>query len=161
MKSYGAEKAFNYHDVGCTGEIKAYTKNALDYALDCYCDGSSMKFCYAVIGRAGGRYTTLEPYAQSLHTRRRVKPEWVLGSALWGKDIAWKEPYTIKGDPELADFGREWFKTAQRLLDCGEIQPHPAKLGDKIGFEAVLEGLQLLKSKAVSGEKLVYRIQDN
>ncbi|RYP38690.1 hypothetical protein DL768_010761 [Monosporascus sp. mg162] len=158
VEGYGAEKSFDYHDPESANAVRAYTKNALSYALDCVCEGSSMKFCYAAIGRAGGKYTTLEPYPEHMHTRKRVKPEWLLGPALMGKDVPWKEPYYIKGDPELRVFGAEWFSCAQRLLDRQEIRPHPTKIGDEVGFDGVLDGLELLKKKAVSGEKLVYRI---
>jgi hypothetical protein len=119
-----------------------------------------MQFCYAAIGRAGGRYTTLEPYPEQLHTRKRVKPDWILGPALLGKHINWKAPYTIEAKPELRVFGREWFLCAQRLLDSGDLQPHPARVGEMAGFEAILEGLQTLKERAISVEKLVYRIND-
>lgn len=142
--------------------IKAYTENALDYALDCVCDAASMEFCYRALGRAGGRYTTLEPYPDNLEIiqtrRRRVTPEWIMGPALLGKEIGWKPPYDIKPDPGLRVFGREWFHCAQRLLDAGEIRPHPVKVGERRGFEAVLEGVELLRRKAVSGQKLVYYI---
>jgi hypothetical protein len=117
-----------------------------------------MKFCYEVIGRAGGRYTTLEPYPQHLHTRRRVKPEWVLSLALLGKSIAWKDPYYVGENPHLRAFGRNWFQCAQRMLDKGEIRPHPVQVGETYGFEAVLKGIELLRQRTVSGTKLVFRI---
>lgn len=117
-----------------------------------------MQFCYAALGRAGGRYTTLLPYPQHLHTRKRVKPEWLLAPALLGRRIGWPAPYNIEGDYELRVFGREWFLCAQQLLQTGKIRPHPMRLGEGTGFPAVLQGLDLLKRKIVSGEKLVYTI---
>jgi hypothetical protein len=53
------EKAFDYHDSECAPQIKADTRNALDFALDCVCDAKIMEACYTVIGRAGGSYATL------------------------------------------------------------------------------------------------------
>lgn len=150
--------AFDYHDVDSADAIRAYTNNAMDYALDCFCEGSSMRFCYAALGRAGGRYTTLEPYPEHMHTRKRVKPEWLLGPALLGRKIGWKEPYTIEANPELRTFGKQWFECAQRMLDRGDIRPHPVKVGTRPGLENVLEGIELLRRKAVSGEKLVYHV---
>lgn len=117
-----------------------------------------MQFCYKAIGRAGGRYTTLEPYPEGHATRKRVKPEYILGPALLGRRIGWKEPYTIEANPELRIFGRNWFQCVQRLLDSGEIRPHPVKLHDRVGFDGILEGIELLRKKSVSGEKLVYRV---
>ncbi|KAJ5827803.1 Alcohol dehydrogenase superfamily zinc-type [Penicillium robsamsonii] len=155
----GAEKAFDYHDADSVKEIKAYTKNALYYALDCFCDSTSMRFCYSVLGRAGGRYTTLEYYNTELHSRKTVKPDWILGVALFGKKVGWKEPYNLEGDPELRTFGKVWFMTVQRMLDAGEIKPHPTKLSGTT-FEHVIEGVDLIRQKAVSGQKLVYHIAD-
>ncbi|KAJ3530844.1 hypothetical protein NM208_g9139 [Fusarium decemcellulare] len=139
--------------------IRAYTKNSLYYALDCYCDAVSMSFCYGALGRAGGRYTTLEHYNPALHTRKTVKPDWILGPALFGKKIGWKAPYNLEGDPDLRTFGRDWFRCVQRMLDAGDIKPHPVKLAGT-SLEHVIEGLELLRRKAVSGEKLVYHIAD-
>lgn len=161
VESFGAEKAFDYNDPDSAEQIKRYTHNALDFALDCYCEGSSAKFCYGAIGRAGGRYITLEPYPERVaQTRRRVKPGWILGPALLGEDVGWKEPYTIKANPELRSFGKEWFQCAQGLLDRGELRPHPIQIGDKKGLEGVLEGIEILRRKNISGQKLVYSIGD-
>lgn len=158
VEAYGAHKAFDYHDQDCAAQIKSYTEDALEFALDCFCHASSMEFCYKAIGRAGGRYTTLEPHPAPLTRRNRVKPDWLLGPALVGREVAWKDPYHIKPDPELRAFGREWFLTAQRMLDRGEIRPHPIRIGEKEGFEGVLEGVELVRRGALSGEKLVYWI---
>lgn len=161
VQEYGAKKAFNYHDPKSANDIRAYTLNALDYALDCHCDSSSIEFCYRAIGQAGGRYTTLEPYLEQVaQTRKRVKPDWILGPALLGKKVGWKKPYTIKANPELRVFGREWFRCAQHLLDRGDLRPHPVRVGDKVGFEGILDGINILKRKNVSGEKLVYRVSN-
>ncbi|KAK6065743.1 hypothetical protein SCUP234_12418 [Seiridium cupressi] len=151
-------QAFNYHDTDCAAQIKAFTHNALDYALDCVCDATSMAACYQAIGRAGGAYTTLEPYQQQSHVRKRVRPSWLLGTALLGREIGWKPPYHVHADPMLRRFGSDWFQCAQRLLSCGEIRAHPVRIGENAGFQHILEGVELLRRKAVSGEKLVYRI---
>lgn len=117
-----------------------------------------MKFCYAAIGRAGGRYTTLEPYPDHLATRRTVRADWLLGPALLGQDVGWKDPYYIKGDPELRAFGRQWFNCAQRMLDKGELKTHPCRVGTEIGLSGILKGTEVLRKKELSAEKLVYRI---
>ncbi|GAW22507.1 hypothetical protein ANO14919_120440 [Xylariales sp. No.14919] len=55
VEEYGAEKAFDYHNPDNAEVIRSYTKSALWYAVDCYCEESSMEFCYRAIGRAGGK----------------------------------------------------------------------------------------------------------
>ncbi|KAI0388677.1 GroES-like protein [Xylariaceae sp. FL0594] len=159
-KKCGAVEVFDYNDADCAAHIRSYTGNALSFALDCVCSEESMQGCYAAIGRAGGSYTTLEPFSQRLHTRKRVRPEFILAVSLFGRDISWKEPYGRAKDLELGDFGRDWFRCVQGMLDRGEIHPHPLRTQHKRqGFEGILDGVDLLKQRAVSGEKLVYRIQ--
>lgn len=46
---------------------------------------------------------------------------------------------------------------AGKLLEQGKIQPHPHRVKEG-GLEGILQGLQDLREKKVSGEKLVYRV---
>ncbi|TGJ78105.1 hypothetical protein E0Z10_g10657 [Xylaria hypoxylon] len=160
VEEYGAEKAFDYHDPGGAEAIRSFTKNSLWYAVDCYCEGSSMEFCYRAIGRAGGKCinTTLEPYRKRLHTRKAIEPNFVLAHALLGVDVGWTEPYNVKADLELHSFGKDWSSCIQRMLESGSIKPHPIRAQDDIGLQYVLDGIKMLRQKAVSGEKLVYRV---
>jgi hypothetical protein len=157
VKSYGAEAVFDYRSPTCSADIRAYTKNCLKYVLDCISEPETMQFCYACIGRTGGKYTSLEPYAEFLHTRPMVKPDWVLGPTILGKPIGWRPPFEREGDAEVREFAVKWFKTAQQLLDEGKLQLHPLRLMPG-GFQGVLDGMDLLRNKQISGEKLVYRV---
>ncbi|KAI2601872.1 GroES-like protein [Hypoxylon sp. NC1633] len=159
VRTYGAEKAFDYHDPHCAAEIRAYTSDTLFYALDCFCEPSSMRICYAAIGRAGGRYATLEPYPEDCLTRKAIKPEWLLGPVLLGKRVGWRHPYSVEPDPDLYSFGKEWFLCVQRMLDTGQIRPHPIRVDERVGFEGILDGTKLIKNRAISGQKLVYCTQ--
>lgn len=55
VEGYGADKCFDYNEASCGEEIRKYTGNALDYALDCITTESSVKICYQAIGRCGGK----------------------------------------------------------------------------------------------------------
>jgi hypothetical protein len=117
-----------------------------------------MQFCYKCLGRAGGRYTALEPYPSSLHTRpKTVTPDWVLGPVVLGKKLGWPEPFNKDGDPAAREFAVGWFATAQRLLNEGKLKPHPIRVMEG-GLQDVTEGLELLKKKQVSGQKLIYSL---
>lgn len=116
-----------------------------------------MRFCYACIERAGGKYTALEPYAEFLHTRPTVKPDWVLGPTLLGKPIGWGPPFKREGDAEAREFAVKWYKTVQQLLDEGKLKSHLLRLMPG-GFQGILDGMDLLRNKQISGEKLVYHI---
>nr|A0A3Q9U4Z5.1 RecName: Full=Trans-enoyl reductase pvhC; Short=ER pvhC; AltName: Full=Varicidin biosynthesis cluster protein C [Talaromyces variabilis]AZZ09612.1 PvhC [Talaromyces variabilis] len=156
VKSYGAVDAFDYNDPDTMDKIKKYTKNGLRYALDCISTTSSMQFCYKVIGRAGGKYTSLEPFSAAVaQTRKVVSPDWVMGPSLLGQEVAWPEPHYRKQDDDLAQFGAEWTATLNQLLKKELIKPHPMQIRDG-GLENIQQGLEDLRAKKVSGAKIVY-----
>ncbi|KAL9095163.1 MAG: hypothetical protein Q9165_002419 [Trypethelium subeluteriae] len=157
VTSYGAEKAFDYNSASCAEEVRAYTKNSCDYALDCITEASTMEVCYGSIGRAGGRYCGLEPFPERQHTRKIIKPDWILGLTIYGKRIALDGVYGRDECPEDFKFGKEWFATCQRLVDQSKIRHHPVRKGEA-GFEGILAGIDTLRKGFVSGQKLVYQI---
>lgn len=55
VRSYGAAICFDYNSPSCGPDIRAFTNNALDYALDCITEESTMKICYQALGRCGGK----------------------------------------------------------------------------------------------------------
>lgn len=55
VKSYGADVCFDYNSPTCGPDIRAFTHDALDYALDCITVDSSLKICYQALGRLGGK----------------------------------------------------------------------------------------------------------
>ncbi|OBT56751.1 hypothetical protein VE04_03927 [Pseudogymnoascus sp. 24MN13] len=79
-KSFGAHETFDYKSSGCAADIRAHCDNALEYAVDCVAEDSTMKFCYAAIGRAGGKYTALNPFNDTLATRKVIQPDWILAT---------------------------------------------------------------------------------
>lgn len=161
VRCYGADAVFDYKAPLCTDDIRNYTENSLALALDCISEPETMQFCYACIGRPGGKYTALGPYSEHLHTRPdTIVPDWVLGATGLGKKLAWPQPFTREASEKQREFGREWFATAQDLLDGGKLKPHPLRLVSG-GLEGVLHGLEQLRLKRVSGEKLVCRVRDS
>ncbi|KAH6677228.1 hypothetical protein B0J14DRAFT_689460 [Halenospora varia] len=138
---------------------RAYTNNALAYALDCITVAPTMKLCYEAIGRAGGRYTALDPFPEAQHTRRVIKPDWILGSVSKGHGSTWPAPYGRGPEPEALDFAEELLKQAQKDLDSGEIRNHPARVRPG-GLTGVLDGIEIIRRNEVSGFKLVYLVDD-
>lgn len=158
VRSYGAEAVFDYHSADCAAAIRAYTKNGLRYALDCISTSESMGICYSSIGRAGGRYTSLDPSPQTVAaTRKIVKADWVLGPAMLGKDIGWPAPHGRPADPETYEFAVKWTATVQDLLDKGLIREHPL-LVRNTGLSGAIDGLEAIRSRRISGKKLVYTL---
>ncbi len=158
VKSYGALEAFDYRSPDCGARIRARTNNGLRYALDCITSRDSIGICYGALGRAGGKYTALDPYPEAIaQTRKVVKADWVMGPVMIGKDIAWPPPHRFEGNKELRRFGEEWFQVLQWLLDEGRIRTHPLNVSTG-GLAGVLDGLERVKAGKVAGEKLVYSL---
>jgi hypothetical protein len=117
----------------------------------------STQACFSAIGRAGGRYVSLDPYPEHVATRKVVTADWVLGPAIFGDGCAWPPPYGRPEDPELRQFGADLWAIAQKLVDEGKLQHHPLRVLDG-GLKAVLDGMELVKKGAVSAEKIVVRL---
>jgi NADPH:quinone reductase-like Zn-dependent oxidoreductase len=157
VKSLGAVAAFDYHSPTCAEDIRAYTKNALDYAIDCITTEATMKLCYAAIGRAGGRYCALDPFPQRAHTRKVIHPDWILATRVRGEDCIWPEPFGAKGNPKTRAFADELWVGVTPLLQSGKLKFHPLRHMEG-AFEGILEGLNILRRGEVSGQKLVYTL---
>lgn len=160
VESYGAEKAFDYNSPSCAEDIRTYTKNTLQYAIDIIAEVKSIRLCYMAIGRAGGRYVGFELVPEDLvkDMRQTVKPGWVLGITMSGNEIAIGGGYGSKPDSELRAFGCECFLRVEALIHAGKIRPHPIKL-QQGGLSAVIAGVATMQRRQVSCEKLVYRLE--
>ncbi|KAL4945237.1 hypothetical protein BDV06DRAFT_231406 [Aspergillus oleicola] len=155
VRGYGADIVFDYKAPDCATEIRKQTRNCLKYVLDCISTLSSMQFCYQAMGRAGGKYTALEPFPEAIaRTRRVIKDDWVMALQALGHDIAWPEPHFRPADEAITKFGVAWAKTMNELLARGLVRTHPLIIREG-GLNRVLEGIEDVRSKKFSGKKLV------
>ncbi|KAK2052083.1 GroES-like protein [Colletotrichum caudatum] len=154
VKKYGAEEVFDYNDPDCGKKIKQYTRNTLSYIIDPFADLKSVALCYEAMGRAGGRYACLEMYPDYVLERPSIKVFFVMGMALLGHRLDLDHGYERDEDPELRAFGIGLYKVLQKLLNGGRMRPHPLRELEE-GFEGILKGVDMLKNKEVSGQKLV------
>ncbi|KAL4903192.1 hypothetical protein BDW74DRAFT_180059 [Aspergillus multicolor] len=157
VKTLGAAAAFDYHSPTCGPQIRDFSQGQLTYALDCITDTRSMAICYEAIGPSGGRYLSLDPFPIRGHTRRSVKPNWVLSLTIYNQPIPWKRPFKRDACPQDRKFAARWFQIAQKIIDQGQIKPHTLELRAG-GWDRVSEGLDLLQRGEVSGKKLVYEV---
>lgn len=122
-----------------------------------------MKICYAAIGRAGGAYTALEPYPDRHKTRKAIRDDWVMALSIYGKQVKLDGVYGREENPDDYAFGKEWFGIVQRIVDKGQLRAHPTLVdgggkGGKGGFEGVLEGVERIRRRGMSGQKMVYHL---
>jgi hypothetical protein len=157
VKSYGAAAVFDYTSPTCASDVRAYTKNALFYALDCITDEQSVEICYAAIGRAGGRYASLEYCPPHLQTRQAISSDFVFGYEMFGKRVALGGAYEREAKAELRDAAVRWFGVMHPLWEKGEVRAHPVKTLPG-SWKGVLNGLDILRKGGVSGHKLVVRV---
>ena len=146
---------FDYKSATCADDIRRYTKNSLRYVLDRISDEQSMRFCHACIERAGGRYTALEPYPHWLQSRTIIRGDWVLQPTVLGKRIGWPAPFAREVGPEICEWAAAWVVSVQKLRDDEELKTHPVTKMPG-GLQGILDGMDLLRNKKVSGTKLVY-----
>ena len=157
VKALGAAEAFDYHLASCGDDMRAHTNNSLEYALDCITDMASMRICYAAIGSKGGKYIALDPFPIRAHTRRSVKPNWIIAFTMFNKPIKWPRPFEREAKLKDRQFAEKWFQIGQTLLDEGTVKPPVIKkmTGGLAGVEA---GVDLVRKGLVSGVKLVYEV---
>jgi NADPH:quinone reductase-like Zn-dependent oxidoreductase len=158
VQSYGADEVFDYNSPTCAQDIKSLTRNGLKYAIDCVTTSSSTQLCYNAIGRAGGRYTSLDPYSDVVAASRpSVKASWVLGPELLGEELRWPAPHGRPGNTDAKTFCGIWASVLQGLLDQDLIRTHPLRISNE-GLHGILDGFKEIREKKVSGEKLVYTL---
>ncbi|KAL9105393.1 MAG: hypothetical protein Q9227_009431 [Pyrenula ochraceoflavens] len=157
--SFGAEKVFDYRSPTCAADIRAYTKNALAYAIDCVSLADTTQLCYGAIGRAGGRYVSLEPYREAITSSRSftVTPSFAMALTIFGKKVALEGVYGREAQPLDREMAREMFPQVQKLLDDGLLKTHPVKYMSG-GLEGVMKGVDMIRTQTMSGQKLVYAI---
>ncbi|KAF8852803.1 enoyl reductase [Acephala macrosclerotiorum] len=154
----GAEQVFDYREHDCAQKIRSYTKNNLKYALDCITNVESTTFCFLALGRAGGRYVSLDPFPEHAATRKMVTTGWVLGPTIFGEGSTWPAPYFCEPSEEYLRFGVGLWDLVQRLVDEGKLHCCPLRVLEG-GLGAVMnEALPLVGSGKLSGEKIVVRM---
>ncbi|TLS27251.1 hypothetical protein PpBr36_04258 [Pyricularia pennisetigena] len=155
-KSNGAEEVFDRNDKECAQKIKAYAKN-LKYALDCITSVESTVLCFSTIGRAGGRYVSLDPWQEHAATRKVVKCDFTVGPRVFGEGCTWPAPYGSDPDDELKEYGVKLWDVATQLVHDGKLKHHPLRIIDG-GFEAIMAGMDMIREKKLSGNKVVVRM---
>ncbi|KXT09855.1 hypothetical protein AC579_2086 [Pseudocercospora musae] len=157
LRLLGASACFDYHSATVGEDIRKFTNGRLTKALDCITDSASMSICYDALGDHGGRYVGLDQFPIRSHTRRDVRPEWILAWTVFGEAIRWKRPYAKAPRPKHKLFAEQWQPVVQKLLDSGLLATHPMDLRSG-GLGAIPEGIDMLRKGKTGGGKLVYSI---
>ncbi|RAK98440.1 zinc-binding alcohol dehydrogenase family protein [Aspergillus ibericus CBS 121593] len=158
-RRFGAEEVFDYRSPTCATDIRAYTSNELGYALDCVTQADTTQLCYTAMGRAGGRYVSLEPFRENIAQSRSltIQPSWLMMLTIFGHKVPLDGVYGREARPKDREFGARAFTAVQGLLDRGLIDAHPIKVQSG-SWQGVMRGVEIIRNQAVSGQKLVYTV---
>lgn len=159
VRQFGAIGTASYTSSDCLEQVRALTQGApVKHALDCITDEDSVRVCYGVLSRTGGKYACLEDFPEAWRTRRAVKVKVVMGFEGQGYDVDLNHPvYSRKSNPRLHALVVTWAREVQNLLNSGKLSTQPIKELDP-SFGGVIEGLRILQSGQAGGRKLVARI---
>ena len=143
------------HDTKVGEKIRAATKGQLKNVFDTVNVESSATICADAIGPNGGVYCNLLGLDCP---RQDVESTFFLGYGISG------ESYIFEGDnyearPQDFAFASEFLELAERLWAEGKFQTHPQRVGPG-GLLGAVSGMQQMREAKVSGEKLVYRIEE-
>lgn len=160
--SLGAEKTFDYRSPTCGADINAYTSNSLLYAWDTISLPDSAAICAAALASPAPAGKELK-YGSILPVKTPGGREdiQVVGTLMY---TIFNEPFTKGGketpaSPEDFESAKRVFELTEKLLAEGKLKPHPEAVGEG-GLRGVLKGMKDLQEDKVSGQKLVYRVEE-
>lgn len=135
--------------------IREATNGKLKLVFDTVSLESTAKICAEAIGTTGGVYCNL---LDAHCPRLNVRSEFFLAYSQSG------EYYIFEGDhfeaqPEHFGFASGFAEVAERVWHEGKFKPHPQRV-ERGGLSGVADGLQQMREGKVSGQKLVYLIEE-
>ncbi len=155
VKKLGAVAVFDYSDVHAAQKIREYTEDNLMLAWDTLSLEASAQFCADALSTKGGKYAALLPVQCP---RDDVESSTTMAYTVTGEPLKMgrqRMPVT----PQDYEFGKMWWSLSEDLFREGKIHTHKLRIG-KDGLMGVLDGLQLMRDDKISGEKLVYRVDE-
>ncbi|KAE8145562.1 hypothetical protein BDV25DRAFT_133675 [Aspergillus avenaceus] len=155
VRGLGADAVFDYMDPGAAGQIRDYTEDRLGLVLDTISTEASARFCDAALSTRGGEYSALLDVGIE---RENVNDRWTLAYTAFGGDFTFGETF-MPAKLEDRAFAERFWVLAERLLAEGKIRVHTPRVCPG-GLGGVLDGLEALKEGRVSGEKLVYNVEN-
>ncbi|KKP04335.1 TOXD [Trichoderma harzianum] len=151
----GADVVYDYHNPKVGEQVRADTQNQLTQVLDTVAIESTAAICSDAISTEGGTYVNLLGIEIP---RLNVESIFFLGYSASG------ESYIFEGErwpaePTYFAFGKEFLGIAEKLWSEGKLKTHPERVGPD-GLLGAIAGMKEMKEGKVSGEKLVYRIDE-
>ncbi|QKX55490.1 uncharacterized protein TRUGW13939_02583 [Talaromyces rugulosus] len=162
VKKLGADAVYDYKDPQAPEEIRKSTNDNLTLVLDNISDEASAAFSDNALSTSGGDYVAL--LQKPGIPRANVRDRSILAYTAIGEYFEFADPdsnTTIKFEakPEDKEYATMFWGITEPLFAEGKLKPHPAKVNPG-GLKGVLDGLNLMREGKVSGEKLVYNVDE-
>ncbi|THW20541.1 GroES-like protein [Aureobasidium pullulans] len=156
VKSYGADEVYNYKDKSSLQRIKTAHPD-LALAFDGFGGAGSNEFCCNVVANKNGKVVTLDPQAKS--AVKGVELETMIMYTVFGRAFQLVPPIGPKFPVKLEDRAglARFYAMLPKLVEEQKLRAPPIQLRGT-GFDKIEEGLELLKSGKVSGQKLVLEL---
>jgi len=156
VKSYGADEIYNYRDKSSVQKIKTAHPD-LAIAFDGFGGEGSNEFCCNVVANKNGKVVSLDPMAKS--TVKGVTLETMIMYTVFGRAFQLVPPIGPKFPVKTEDRAglARFYSMLPKLVEEQKLTAPPIKLMGT-GFDKIEEGLELLKSRKVSGQKLVLEL---
>lgn len=100
---------------------------------------------------------SLDPWPEHAASRKVVTADFTVGPRIFGEGCTWPEPYRSEPSEDLRMFGISLWEVVHKLVAEGKLNHHTLRILDG-GFEAILAGMDMVRKKALSGEKIVVRM---
>ncbi|KAH7403437.1 putative zinc-binding oxidoreductase ToxD [Cadophora sp. MPI-SDFR-AT-0126] len=158
VKSLGADHVFDYHDPEVGTKINAITSNTLHLVFDTIAVPSSSAISAQALSTSPTSkllYVTLLSVPMS---RPDVETIFFLAYTVSGEEFEMEgEVWPASKEDNL--LARRFVGVCDELLREGRIKTHPVSKREG-GLEGILGGMMEMKEGKISGQKLVYRIND-
>ncbi|KAJ5896890.1 chaperonin 10-like protein [Penicillium subrubescens] len=154
VRDLGADHVFDYNSPDAVSLIKEVTEHALRYALDTVASEVTARFCCDVLGKEGGRYSSVLPIPK-LPRKDIVNLSSMAFTAIG-------EAFEIAGQkvparPDDFVFAADFIKLVEEVWSSKKLSVHPFEVRSG-GFDGIFEGLQEMREGKISGRKLVYSV---
>lgn len=90
--------------------------------------------------------------------RSNVNARWTLAYTAIGEDFEFGDVLVL-AKPQDKEFAEKFWMMAEKLFAEDKVKVHPPKVNPG-ELKGVLDGLNLLREGKVSGEKLVYNVDE-
>ena len=161
VKGIGADEVLDYNDSECGKKINDITSNKLQFCWDTISLESSAKICSEALSTDSSlqlKYGTILPVKLPQSDSRKVETTTTFMYTIFNDKFS-KGGRETPAVQEDFDFAKKFMEITEKLLKEGRLKTHPEKVGSQ-GLAGALQGMKDMQNDKVSGQKLVYRVEE-